>query len=102
MKIVKVTYTTSADYAEQNKTNIQSVMADLRQAGSSGINYNVCIGADGKTFTHTAFFQSDSDQKTLFDLPAFQRFQEQLKASKPETAPAQELLSLAGSSVDIF
>ena len=102
MKIVKVTYTTKAEYAEQNKTNIQAVMNDLQELNNPGINYNACVGADGKTFIHSAFFTSDAEQKVLFDLPSFQRFQEQLKASGPEVPPKNELLSLVGSSKDIF
>ena len=102
MKIVKVTYTTKAEYAEQNKTNIKAVMNDLQQLNHPGINYNTCVCADDKTFIHTAFFKSDDDQKILFDLPSFKYFQEQLKASGPEAPPKQELLTLVGSSVTIF
>src|ERR1019366_6866144 len=102
MKIVKVTYTTTAGYAEQNKANIRSVMNDLQQLNSPGINYNSCVSADDKTFIHTAFFQSDEDQKILSELPSFKYFQEQLKASGPEAGPKQELLSLVGSSRNIF
>ncbi len=102
MKIVKVTYTTKAEYAAQNQTNIQAVMADLQKQNHTGINYNACLSPDGKTFTHLAFFNSDDDQKILNELPSFKQFQEQLKASGPEAPPKQELLSLVGSSVDIF
>ena len=102
MKIVKVTYTTRAEYAEQNKANIQTVMNDLRQLNVPGINYNVCIQADEKTFIHTAFFKSDEDQKILFDLSSFKSFQEQLRASAPEAAPKQDILSLVGTSCEIF
>ncbi len=102
MKIVKVTYTTKAEYAEQNKANIKAVMNDLQNLNCAGINYHACVGADGNTFIHTAFFQSDEDQKTLFDLASFKHFQEQLKASIPDKAPQQELLTLAGSSKPIF
>jgi len=31
MKIVKVIYTTKAEYAEQNMANIKTVMADLQK-----------------------------------------------------------------------
>jgi hypothetical protein len=102
MKIVRVTYTTKADYAAQNGGNIKNVMADLQKLNHPGINYNVCLGADGKSFTHTAFFKSDEDQKILFELLSFQLFQEQLKGSGPETPPKQELLALVGSSGGIF
>jgi hypothetical protein len=100
MKIVKVTYTTNVSYAVQNQLNIKNVMADLQN--QTGINYHACICADGKTFIHTAFFKTDEDQKLLNELPSFQHFQTQLKASGLEAAPKAEQLSLVGSSVAIF
>ena len=102
MKIVKVTYTAKADYAEQNQSNIKNVMADLQKLNHPGINYNSCLSADGKTFIHTAFFNADEDEKVLINLPSFKYFQEQLKASGLESPPKQELLTLVGSSKNIF
>jgi len=102
MKIVRVTYSTKPVYADQNQTNIRNVMADLQKLKHPGINYHVCLSADGKTFTHTAFFETDNDEKILFELPAFKHFQEQLKATGLETPPKQELLTLVGSSKDMF
>ncbi|HTD98721.1 MAG TPA: hypothetical protein VK668_05520 [Mucilaginibacter sp.] len=102
MKIVKVTYTTKAEFAEQNQVNIKSVMSDLQKIGSSGINYNSCIAADGKTFIHTAFFKSEEDHKILNELPSFKYFQEQLKSTGFEAPPKQEWLTLVASSVNIF
>jgi hypothetical protein len=102
MKIVKVTYTTKVEYAEQNQDNIKSVMSDLQKLNHPGLNYNACINADGKTFIHTAFFKSDEDQKVLNELASFKHFQEQLKSSGLEVPPKQELLTLVGTSNDIF
>jgi hypothetical protein len=102
MKIVKVTYTTKAEYAAQNQANIKNVMADLQKINHPGMNYNACLSADGKTFIHTAFFKSEEDQKVLNDLPSFKHFQEQLKASGLEVPPKQELLSLVETSTPIF
>ena len=102
MKIVKVTYTTNAEYAEQNQANILIVMNDLKNQNHTGINYNACLCADGKTFIHTAFFKSDEDQKLLNELHSFQNFQTQLKASGLEVPPKQELLTLVDSSTNIF
>ena len=102
MKIVRVTYTTKPEFAEQNQSNIKNVMTDLQKLNHTGINYNACIGADGKTFIHTAFFKSDEDQKLLNELPSFKYFQEQLKANGFEIPPKQELLNLVGSSKNIF
>ncbi|MEP7264568.1 MAG: hypothetical protein ABI772_08720 [Bacteroidota bacterium] len=102
MKIVKVTYTTKAEFVEQNQSNIKMVMSDLQKSNHAGINYNACLSADGKTFIHTAFFNTDDDQKLLNDLPSFKSFQEQLKSSGPEVPPKQELLSFVGSTKSIF
>jgi len=102
MEIVKVTYTTVLSYAYQNQQNIKAVMADLKKLNYAGINYHCCLCSDGKTFIHTAFFKSQEDKKLLNELPSFKYFQVQLKASGPEAAPSQELLTLVDSSVGIF
>lgn len=102
MKIVRVTYTLKAEFAEQNQLNIQRVMEDLQQMSNPGIFYHVCLNADGKTFVHTAFFSQVEQEQVLFALPTFQFFQNQLKSSQPEMPPKQELLHLVGSSTDIF
>ena len=102
MKIVKVIYTTKTEYAQQNQVNIKNVMADLQQLNYQGISYNACLSADGKTFIHTAFFKSEEDQKLLNELPSFKHFQEQLKSGGLEVPPKQELLTLVGTSTNIF
>ena len=102
MKIVRVTYTTKAEYAEHNQSNIKTVMADLQKIGNAGINYNACLNPDGKTFVHTAFFSSEEAEKVLTDLASFQFFQKELRASGLESPPKQELPSLVGSSKEIF
>jgi hypothetical protein len=102
MKIVKVTYTTNAEYAKTNQKNIRNVMDDLQKINHDGIFYHVCLGPDKRTFTHTAFFKSDEEQKILFELSSFKHFQEQLKLSRPDVPPKQEILALVGSSKNIF
>jgi hypothetical protein len=102
MKIVKIIYTTRPDFANQNSQNIEQVMSDLQLLNNPNIRYTACVGPDNKTFIHTAFFRSEEDQNVLFALPSFKSFQEQLKASIPEVPPQNELLTLIGSSNDIF
>lgn len=102
MKVFKVTYTTKAEFSEQNQKNIKNVMDDLRKLNHPGVNYNSCLSADGKTFTHTVFLKSDEDQNVISQLPAFKYFQEQLQASGLEVPPKQETLELVGSSKEIF
>src|SRR4029079_3806794 len=102
MKIVRVIYTTKAEFAEQNQMNIKNVMADLQKLNYPGMNYTACLSPDGKTFTHTAFYNSEEDQKLLNELPSFRYFQEQLKTGGLEIPPRQELLTLVGSSTKLF
>lgn len=102
MKIVKVTYTTKPEYAAKNQVNIKAVMKDLQDLHHAGVNYHACLSPDGRTFIHTAFYKSDEDQKLVTDLPSFKHFQEQLRAEGIETPPKQELLTLVGSSREIF
>jgi len=102
MKIVNVTYTTKPEYVEQNSKNIKNVMADLQQANYPGINYHVCLSSDNKTFVHTAFFNTEEDQKILNELPSFKAFQLALRASGPEVPPKQELFTFIGTSKTIF
>ncbi len=102
MKIIRVQYMVKEDYSEQNQKNIKQVMFDLQNLNHSGLNYNVCLSADGKTFTHTAFFKTEADNKILLELPSFIYFQEQLKLKGLEIPPKQEFLTLVGSSGPIF
>ena len=102
MKIVKVTYTTKAEYAGQNKANIAKVMGDLQKINNPEIRYDAVVGADDKSFMHFAVFKTDDAEKVLLGLNSFKHFQEQLKASGLESPPKQELLSLVGSSKNIF
>jgi hypothetical protein len=102
MKIVRVIYTANEAFSKQNQANIKNVMADLQKLNNPGINYHVCLNPDGKTFTHTAFFKLDEDHKIFNELASFKFFQEQLKTNGFESPPKQELLTLVGSSKNIF
>ena len=102
MKIVKVIYTAKSEFVEQNKMNIAMVMSELQELKRSGIFYHVCLGSDGKTFIHTAFFKSEEDQKLLNGLASFKLFQDRLKSGGIEVPPKQELLTPVGSSSNIF
>jgi hypothetical protein len=101
MKTVKVIYTARPAFVAQNQQNIKQVMSDLQKLNAS-IHYTVCLGADGKTFTHLAFFETEEDHKVLMQLPSFNHFQAELKAKGLETPPQQELLEVVGSSKLIF
>jgi len=101
-KIVRVQYTTKPDYAAKNKENIAKVMQDLREINNPGIKYATYLAPDEKTFMHFAQFENEEAEKVLTHLPAFRQFQEELKASGPETPPKTDQLSLVASNFDIF
>ncbi len=102
MKIIKVTYTTTRLFSEQNQLNIKTVMTDMQKINKPGINYTACLCPDDKTFIHTAFFETEEAQQTLNELPSFKEFQQALKNSGLKAAPKQELLSLIGALKNIF
>ena len=102
MNGVKVQYTVNEEYVETNKTNIRQVMADLKEINNPDIKYSAWLLDDGKTFVHLVHRANPEAQKTVSELPSFQEFQRQLKASGLEVPPQADDLSLVGSAWDIF
>ena len=102
MKAVKVQYTVKSEYAETNKANVRQVMADLRELANSGIKYSTFVMEDGKTFVHFGIYTDQEALDVVNNLPSFQVFREQLKASGPEAPPKGDDLTLVGSSYEIF
>ena len=102
MKSVKVQYTVKSDYVETNKVNISQVMADLRELAHPGIKYSAFILEDGKTFLHFGMYTDQEALDVVNNLPSFQSFRSQLKASGPEVPPKGDDLNLVDSSYEIF
>lgn len=99
MKIVKVTYTTKPEYAEQNKSNIAQVMAAMQKINNADVRYEAFTAPDGISFMHLAVFQTDEAEQVLLSLAEFKYFQEQLKTNGLAAPPKQEQLAMVGSSV---
>ena len=102
MKSVKVQYTVKAEYANSNKKNVANVMADLRELAHPGIKYSTFVLNDGKTFVHIGMYAGQEALDVVNNLPSFQSFREQLKASGPEAPPKGDDLTLVDSSYEIF
>src|SRR5471032_2773607 len=102
MKIVRVQYTTTQEYAAVNTENITKVANELRDINHPGIRYNAYLLPDGKTFMHFDQFEDEAAHEVLTKLASFKKFQTELKASLPEVAPKWELLCLVAASRDIF
>lgn len=102
MKAVKVQYTVKAEYAATNKANFSQVMADLRELSHPGIKYSTFVFEDGKTFLHFGMYTDQEALDVVNNLPSFQSFRSQLKASGPEAPPKGDDLTLVDSSYEIF
>ena len=98
MIVIKVQYTVNKSYVERNKTNINQVMRDLRDLNNSDIRYSAYVEEDGNTFMHFATYPDEETLKIVTELPAFKKFQQELKASDLINPPKAEHYYLVASS----
>jgi hypothetical protein len=102
MKIVRVQYTTTAEFAPVNQENIIGITNELRALNHPGIRYSTYLLPDGKTFMHLDHFENEEAHEALTELQSFKKFADELQASKPEAEPKLELLSLVAASYDLL
>lgn len=102
MKIIRVQYTTTQEFAATNQANIANVANEVRKLNHPGIRYSAYIFPDGKTFLHFDQFENEEAHQVLMGLESFKKFQTELKGSNLEVEPQWELLSLAAASYDLF
>jgi hypothetical protein len=102
MKIVRVIYTTTKEFAAINQQNIRNVVQELKTLNHPGIKYSTYLMPDGKTFMHFDQFENDEAHKVLESLASFKIFDAALCVSKLEVEPVLELLSLVSSTEEFF
>ena len=102
MKIVRVQYTTTKEFAPINQENINGVVAELKKLNHPGIKYSTYLLEDGKTFMHFDQFENEEAHQTLTELNSFKKFDEELWASQLEVEPKLELLSLVAASSKVL
>ena len=102
MKIVRVQYTVSPQYAATNQENIRQVVKELRQLNHPGIKYSTYLLPDGKTFMHFDQFDNEEAHQVLQSLDSFKKFSAELLASNLEVEPKLELPTLVASTEDFF
>jgi hypothetical protein len=102
MKIVRVQYTTTAEFASRNKENIRQVVNELKKMNHPGIKFSTYILPDGKTFMHFDHFENEEAHSILTQLESFKKFSGELLASKLEAEPNLDLLSLVSSTENYF
>ena len=102
MKIVRVQYTTTAEFAPLNQVNIAGIVAELKQLSHPGIKYTCWLLPDGKTFMHFDQLENEEAHQVLTSLDSFKKFDADLWASNLEAEPQLELLSLVASTEEYF
>jgi hypothetical protein len=75
---VIVRYRISPARVEENEELVRAVYAELREASPPGLRYATFLLSDGVSFVHVASHDDDAGPNPLPDLPAFQRFQQEL------------------------
>lgn len=98
MKIVRVQYTTTSEYAAANKENIRQIVNELKSIKHPGIKYSAYLLPDGKTFMHFDQLESEEAHQFLQSLESFKKFADELLNSKLEEEPKLELLTLIAST----
>jgi len=98
MKIVRVQYTTKAEYAATNRNNIQAIIDELAGLKHEGINYSAFVEEDGKTFMHLDRFENEEAHLVLQELQSFKTFAAELWASGLEIEPKLHLLTPAAAT----
>ena len=102
MKIVRVQYTTTAEYAPANKDNIRQIVNELKSINHPGSKYSAYLLPEGKTFMHFDQLENEEAHQFLQSLESFKKFADELSNSKLEVEPKLQLLSLVASTEDLF
>ncbi|HTD41743.1 MAG TPA: hypothetical protein VK671_14035 [Mucilaginibacter sp.] len=71
MKIVRVQYTTTPQFAPVNQANIAAIVRELKELNHPGIKYGCWLLSDGKTFMHFDQFATEEAHQVLTQLPSF-------------------------------
>ena len=102
MKIIRVQYTTTPEYAAANQANIAEIANEVKKLNHPGIRYSAYLLPDGKTFFHFDQFENEEAHQVLMGLGSFKKFQAGLNESTLETNPEWDLLSPVAASYDLL
>ncbi|MGI9551312.1 MAG: hypothetical protein ACR2MT_08940 [Aurantibacter sp.] len=101
MKAVRVQYTVRAEYAEQNRKNIQRVMDSLKENPINGMKYSTYTDHDDpNTFIHINMAPDSTTIAKLNDLQEFKDFRQALKESQPVSPPNRMDLELVAAGFE--
>ncbi len=90
MDIVVIRYKVRPEYVKQNRTNINAVMAYLRENPIKPLHFYWVTNTDNEqTFEHYAMADSKETIAKINSIEAFKRFRKELKDSDPILKPEQ-------------
>jgi hypothetical protein len=102
MKIIRVQYKTTPEFAPINQENIAGIVKELRALGHPGIKYGCWLLPDGVTFMHLDQFESEEAHRVLTELESFKKFDAALWGSGLVEEPQLDLPSLVASTEEFF
>lgn len=97
MKVNKVNYKVRSDFSQQNRTNIQTVMEELKDLKRSDIFYTSIVADDKQNFEHIFMYENEESKEIFTSLQSFQHFRAELMKNLAEPVESQPM-SLVGSS----
>ena len=96
MKKIFVRYKVRPDKAAENESLVRDVYKQLQERQLAGFHYATFKLADGVSFVHIAFADTDEADAAFNSLPAFKEFQANIK-DRCEEPPAAGLITVVGS-----
>ena len=96
MKKVFVRYKVKADRVAENENLVKEVYKQLHENKIDGFHYTTIKLADGVSFVHIAFVDTEEANTAFNQLPAFKNFQVNIK-DRCEEPPAATQFAVIGS-----
>ncbi len=96
MRRVMVRYKLKPDKADENRSLVQAVFAELQQSSPDGLRYATFAEPDGVSFVHLAFIDTADGRNPLAAVTAFQVFSANVK-DRCEKPPVVTDLTEIGS-----
>jgi quinol monooxygenase YgiN len=96
MKKVLVRYKLKADKVEENETLVKEVYKQLHDNNVDGFHYITVKLADGVSFVHIGFADTEEANTAFSQLPAFRNFQANIK-DRCEEPPVANQVTVIGS-----
>jgi hypothetical protein len=96
MRNVLVRYQTKPDQGDENQRLVEQVFEELHEQRPDRLRYAAFRLADGVTFVHVAFLETEDGSNPLTQTTAFPAFQRDIAARCSEPPAAQDA-SVVGS-----